>query len=232
MSWPEAEKAMARYPVVLLPVGAATKEHGHHLPLNTDWLQAEYLTHRLMERRPLLVLPTIGYGHYPAFVDYPGSVNLAAGTFRDTVIGICRSLSAHGAGAFYVLNTGISTIPPLQAARESLAEKDIAMQYSDLATLMADVESELGSQPRGSHADELETSVMLHIAPDRVRMQHAIPELARRSGPGRFCRKPGDGCGLLSPTGGWGDPTLATAEKGRLYIEELLTRLCREIDKM
>lgn len=232
LSWPEAEQALRQLPLVLLPIGAATKQHGHHLPLNTDWLQAEYLATAVMQQRPLLRLPTLGYGHYPAFLDYPGSVSLAANAFRDTVIDICSSLAAQGARRFYLLNTGISTVPPLQAAREHLASKGIRMAFTDTSTLMADIEQQLGSQPRGSHADELETSVMLYIAPDKVNMTAAVPELARPAGPGRFCRRAGEGCSVISPSGSWGDPTLANADKGRRYIEALLTRLCAEIDAL
>jgi len=232
LNWPQAERALRALPAVLLPIGAATKQHGHHLPLNTDWLQAEYLAAEVLRRRPLLLLPTLGFGHYPAFTDYPGSVSLAVDTFRDTVIDICASLAAQGARRFYLLNTGISTIPPLQQAREYLASKDICMAYTDTGALMADVEQQLGSQPRGSHADELETSVMLHIAPDKVDMTLATAELARPGGPGRFCRHAAEGCALVSPTGAWGDPTLASADKGRRYVEALLARLCAEIDAL
>jgi len=232
LSWPQAEQALAALPLALLPIGAASKQHGHHLPLNTDCLQADYLASQLMQRRPLLLLPTLAYGHYPAFLDYPGSVSLAADTFRDTVIDICRSLAAHGMRRFYLLNTGISTIPPLRAAQQTLASHGIRMAYTDTGTLMADVEQQLGSQPRGSHADELETSVMLHIAADKVDMRHAVPELATSTGPGRFCRQPGAGCSLVTETGAWGDPTLATADKGRRYTEALLQRLETEIDTL
>ena len=57
MTWREAEKALKRFPVIVTPLGARLKEHGHHLPLNNDWIMAEYLAKRIVERLPVLVLP-------------------------------------------------------------------------------------------------------------------------------------------------------------------------------
>ena len=59
LTWPEAELALYELPTVLLPLGARTKEHGHHLPLNNDWLIAEYLAQRVAAECPVLVLPTL-----------------------------------------------------------------------------------------------------------------------------------------------------------------------------
>src|SRR5204862_198844 len=103
MTWIEAEPLLARAPIVMIPVGAACKEHGHHLPLNNDLLIAEYLTRRVLDESPVIALPPVQYGHYPAFVEYPGSVNIGRETFRDTIVDICRSIHAFGPKKFYVL---------------------------------------------------------------------------------------------------------------------------------
>lgn len=116
LTWPEVESALSIYDTVLVPLGAQCKEHGRHLPLNTDWVFADYLTRRVVEVCRVIALPTIGYGYYPAFTEYPGSVNIGAEPFRDLVCDICRSFARHGLSKFYVLNTGISTIEPLAAA--------------------------------------------------------------------------------------------------------------------
>ncbi len=65
----------------------------------------------------MLVLPTLQYGYYPAFLEYPGSVSLSLETMRDTVVEICRSHARHGARRFYALNTGISTLRALATRR-------------------------------------------------------------------------------------------------------------------
>lgn len=230
LTWPEAESALARYPMVLLPVGAGTKEHGLHLPLNTDGLQAEYLTRRLIERCPLLALPMLSYGYYPAFVEYPGSVSLDLKTFRDIVIDICISMANHGAMRFYVLNVGISTNWALEPARLRLLDQGMLMEYTDLDKLAREEAAAVLEQPAGNHADELETSRMLYIAPEVVRMERARKDINHRRGPGPLTRNPNNDVGQFSPTGAWGDPTLATRDKGRLLTEILVEALVREIE--
>jgi len=90
LNWIEAEKTLREYDVVLVALGARTKEHGPHLPLNTDYIMAEYFKTRISKEVPVVVLPTIQYGYYPSFLEYPGSVSIQAGTFKSTVADICR----------------------------------------------------------------------------------------------------------------------------------------------
>ena len=90
LSWIEVEARLASGSVAILPIGAAAKEHGPHLPLATDWLTAEALGRALAEREDVLVFPSIGYGFYPAFVAYPGSTSVPEGAFEET----CRALVA------------------------------------------------------------------------------------------------------------------------------------------
>ena len=106
LTWTQAEQAPVELPVAMLPIGARAKEHGHHLPLNNDWLLAEYFTRRVLEQFPALALPTVQYDFYPAFVEYPGSIHIQKATFQNT---ICHLLANHRAQRIYVLNTGIST---------------------------------------------------------------------------------------------------------------------------
>ena len=114
----------------------------------------------------MLVLPTLQYGHYPAFLEYPGSISVRAEACRDTVIDICQSLASQGAKRFYVLNTGISTIKPLEAARSVIVARGFRMEYTDIRTAYAALRRQVETQPAGTHADEIETSMMLYIAPD------------------------------------------------------------------
>jgi creatinine amidohydrolase/Fe(II)-dependent formamide hydrolase-like protein len=67
LTWPEAEALFRRAPapVVVRPVGARTKEHGLHLPLNNDWILAEYFLARVLDALPVVALPGIPYGYYP-----------------------------------------------------------------------------------------------------------------------------------------------------------------------
>ena len=224
-TWPEAEKALRELPSVLIPLGARTKEHGHHLPLNNDWLIAEYLARRVADACPVLVLPTVQYGYYPAFLEYPGSVSVRAEACRDTIIDICQSLAGQGAKRFYVLNTGISTNAPLTAARASLLSQGLLFEFTDIRTAYAGLRHQIETQPAGTHADEIETSMMLYIAPDVVRMHLATRDIHPDRGPGGLRRDPEAKTGIYSQTGAYGDPTLATREKGERIVEGMVSYL-------
>src|SRR3954469_11107154 len=139
LTWPEAEKVLTPDAVVVLPLGAAAKEHGPHLKLKNDWIIAEYLKSRVVDRAKVVVAPTINYHYFPAFVEYPGSTHLRLETARDLVVDVCRSLARHGPRRFYVLNTGISTLAALIPAAETLAAEGVLLRYTDLRRATAAV---------------------------------------------------------------------------------------------
>jgi acetamidase/formamidase/creatinine amidohydrolase/Fe(II)-dependent formamide hydrolase-like protein len=227
--WTEAEPYLNRDRVVVLPLGAASKEHGPHLPLRNDQILAEYFAGRLVEARPVALLPTLTYGFYPAFLEYPGSVSLSFETQRDAVAEICRSIARHGPRRFYVLNTGISTRGPLQASAEILAQEGIVLRYTDLGQLRA-AEGALRQQQYGTHADELETSMVLYMEPGAVRMDQA---LADGTAEGRgLTRDPKKAGSIYSPSGIYGDATLATWKKGEAIVEDRVRAMLEDIDAL
>ncbi len=229
LTWPEAEQAIYTLPTVLLPLGARTKEHGHHLPLNNDWLIAEYLAKRVAAQCPVLVLPTLQYGHYPAFLEYPGSISVRSEVCRDTITDICESLASQGAKRFYVLNTGISTLKPLKAARAVIVARGSRMEYTDITTAYAALRRQVETQPAGTHADEIETSMMLYIAPDVVHLDRAERDIHADRGPGGLTRDPKSEAGIYSPTGAYGDPTLANVAKGKIMVEGMVQYLVQQV---
>jgi creatinine amidohydrolase len=231
LTWPEAEKALKNYSVVLLAVGARTKEHGPHLPLKTDYVLAEYLKDRVAREVPVAWLPTLEYAYYPSFLEYPGSVSVGAETFKNTVLDICLSLSRHGIRKFYVLNTGISTLPPLRAAAAELAKTDLTMWYLDLRETDKKLPPGLLKQEGGTHADEAETSMMLYIAPELVDMSKAVKDYDARPDRKGLTRDP-KGEGVYSPSGIWGDPTLATRDKGRVIVEAIVEEIVRQVREL
>jgi creatinine amidohydrolase len=230
LSWQETEGYLKEFRTVVIPVGARLKEHGHHLPLNNDWLIAEYLSKRVVGACKVLCLPTVPYGYYPAFVEYPGSVSIQLDTFRDYMVDICKSFARHGISRFYILNTGISTNRALAPAREILKKENIDMEYTDLTTAIAETEEKIREQEAGTHADEIETSIMLYIAPEVVKMEKAQKDIHKDWGPGGFSRNPETTKGIFSPTGAWGDPTLATVEKGKIVVEALVEHIVNFIN--
>ncbi len=232
LTWPEAELALYELPTVLLPLGARTKEHGHHLPLNNDWLIAEYLAKRVAEQCPVLVLPTLQYGYYPAFLEYPGSISLRSDVCRDMLIDICQSLASQGARRFYVLNTGVSTLKPLKAARPIIVAQGVRMEFTDISTAYAALRRQVETQPAGTHADEIETSMMLYIAPHVVRLDQAQRDIHPDRGPGGLTRDPKADAGIYSPTGAYGDPSLATLEKGKIVVEGMVSYLVQQVQTL
>src|SRR6516225_5368762 len=116
LTWVEAEKKLHPETIVVIPIGAASKEHGPHLKLKNDWLLAEYLKGEVIQSADVVVAPTVNYNYYPAFLEYPGSISLRLETACDLMVDICRSLARYGPQRFYALNTGISSIRPLKLA--------------------------------------------------------------------------------------------------------------------
>jgi creatinine amidohydrolase len=230
LTWVEAEAVLTPDAVVVLPLGAASKEHGPHLLLKNDWLLAEYYKERVLAAADVVIAPTLGYHHYPAFVEYPGSTSLSAETSRDVVVEICRGLARFGPRRFYVLNTGVSTVKPLRAAAEVLAAEGILMRFTDIIAMAEPIEKQVSEQPGGTHADEIETSMMLYMKPETVDMSKAVRDWAPKTKPG-FSRTP-DGPGHYSETGIWGDPTLATREKGEKVVEHMVAGILAEIEAL
>lgn len=229
LAWPEAEKVLTRDAVVVIPLGAESKEHGPHLKLKNDFLIAEYLKRRVVEASNVVVAPTVNYSFYPAFVEYPGSTSLRFETARDMIVDICRTLARSGPRRFYVINTGVSTRRPLQAAADVLKSDGILLRFTDLS-VTEPVEKTIRKEPGGTHADEIETSMMLYIAPESVDMSKAVNDY-HGDHPGPLTRDP-HGEGTYSPTGVWGDATLATREKGKIVTEALVKAVLSEIESL
>ena len=233
LSWPEVEQRIQAGAVAVLPVGAACKAHGPHLPMNSDLLQADWLAMALVQRADVLVWPAVTYGYYPAFTDYPGSVSLTRATFQQLVQEILGDIRRAGARAVLLLNTGISTIEPLQAAADKLTgELRIELANVYAGPRCRSVTKAIEEQPRGGHADELETSILLVIARKRVVLDKAqtwIPPDMAASGP--FSRSDPDNP-RFSPAGVWGDPTLASEDKGRRLLAAMLDDLLAAVETL
>jgi creatinine amidohydrolase len=230
MTWLEAERRLGPETIVMIPLGAAAKEHGPHLTLANDRILAEHWTAKVLERADVVVAPTLTYHFYPAFVEYPGSTTLRLETARDVVLDVVRSLAAFGPRRFYVLNTGISTVRALEPAAAQLAREGILLAYTDLKCLEP-VEREICQQELGSHADEGETSLMLHMAPETVDMSLAVKDASPR-GTGGLTRDASDGVKTYSPSGVWGDPTLATRAKGERLCAALVEACVADIARL
>lgn len=230
LTWQQAEEVLGPDTVVVIPLGAASKEHGPHLLLENDWLLAEYYKDRVYQEADVVIAPTVGFHYYPAFVEYPGSITLRHETARDLIVDIVRSLAAYGPRRFYVLNTGVSTVGPLNAAVDVLASEGIVLRFTDLLAALDPVCEEICEQEGGTHADEVETSMMLYIAPRTVTMRKAVKDYAPKNKTG-LSRTP-DGAGHYSKSGIFGDATLATREKGQRFVEALAETILADLEAL
>ncbi len=208
LTWPEAKVRFEAGALVVIPVGAASKAHGPHLPLKTDALTARALGQGLIERLPAVAAPVVGFGFYPAFTGFAGSQHLGAATFKALLAELLGNLRGHGVRRIVLLNTGVSTEDPID---------EIARGASDLLVLhmrgLGAAAERLLDIPEGGHADERETSVMLALEPRSVRMNRL--ELH----------------GPFEATGATGDPRRATAFKGERIlsarIDDIVTAIVR-----
>jgi creatinine amidohydrolase len=219
--WPEVQGRLDAGAIAMLPVGAACKEHGYHLPMNTDFLQAEWFAFSMAELAEVAVWPTLSYGYYPAFIDYPGSCSLSRVTFISTIYEILEDIVRAGASSVVVLNTGISTITPLKEAIARIASHGhVQLINCYQGPHYQAVVKELQEQLRGGHADELETSIMLAIAPEQVYMARA--EACTNSTIRGPFNRTDPKVANYSPSGVYGDPRLATRAKGERLVRAIL----------
>ena len=230
LTWVDAEKILDSSTVIVIPLGAESKEHGPQLRLKNDLLLATYYADRVIAASRVVLAPTINYSFYPAFVEYPGSTTLRLETARDMIVDICRSLARHGPKRFYILNTGVSTVRALEPARDSLAASGIVMRFTNGGRRSDSVEKAISKQAGGTHADEMETSMLLYMYPQFVDMTKAANDY--HPGAGGLSRDSTiairDGK-VWSRTGIYGDATLATREKGRRYVEAHVLDILDEI---
>lgn len=233
ISWTEAQKILSPEQVVLIPLGAGSKEHGPHLPLATDFLQAEAYKMGVAMQRKVIVTPTVNYGFYPAFIKYPGSTSLHFSTSTDMIVQLVHYLSAYGPKRFYIINVGVSTTPTLAKAAAILAEEGILLYYSDYNRKgFEDTEKGIRTNEFGGHADEIETSNVLAVKPDWVHMERAVNDSSGKNGsPGPLTPVPLEG-GVYVPSGINGYAALGTAEKGKKAIKAFTKELIREIDSI
>jgi creatinine amidohydrolase len=229
MRWDDVARRIDAGAIAILPIGAGAKQHGLHLPLNTDRIQAEWLAARLAARIDALVWPTLTYGHYPAFVEYAGSISLSAATFEAMVTEIASDILSHGCRALLVLDTGISTRVSIERAQARLKIGNTLHLKIHDGPRYRRAAAALARQRHGSHADELETSLMLAIAPEVVEIlrAEASPAIAKAT-PGPLT--PVDQTSPnYSRSGSFGDPTLATLEKGEALLAAMLDDLAEQV---
>ena len=253
MTSPEAREIVAEQRVPLLPVGSVGA-HGPHAPLKTDCvgpLEVCRLAAGLV-KGAAVVLPPVNYGFEGFHTNFPGTINITEQNLIGFVADILFSLAHEGFQKIIVVNGHGGNPPFLNLAMRRLN----AQTYPDtvacvvtwwdlipLEDLIRLSDSEIGGM---RHAGELETSVVLHTDPDLVQMDRAKKELwsgdLRQSAPATAGMSAAGGTPLGpamyvgwmggmggSESGVMGDPTVATAEKGRQWLSIAANNLAKFI---
>ncbi|BCG47218.1 Creatinine amidohydrolase [Citrifermentans bremense] len=218
MTMEEFSRGLSVSKTVYIPFGSV-EEHGSHLPLSTDTIEAYEVGKRAAERIPLFVAPPIHYGSCRSTSCHPGTISISTATLKSLLKDIVRSLHSHGLMNFIALtgHAGGSHKMALQDAGEELI-RELPMINMAVVTEY-DLAKEAGAgiiETRGdAHAGEIETSRIMHSHP------HLVKGLAE-------AEYPSFPTGILVrdkrsfwPGGVWGDPGKATAKKGRL-LESLV----------
>lgn len=232
ISWTHAREILNSETIVVIPLGAGAKEHGPHLPLSTDFLQAQELAKRVAAKKKVVITPTVSYGFYPAFLKYPGSTSTTFATATNMVVEIVRSLAGYGPRRFYVINVGVSTTPTLETAAKTLAEEGILLYFSRYDRPAFDkAEARIRTKTYSGHADELETSNVLSIRPDLVDMDRAVNDSSMKGKSGNMTPIMIDG-GNLNTSGINGYAALGTREKGEKNMASFAHEIMKEIDSI
>lgn len=204
---------LARDSRLLVPVGTC-EQHGPHLPLGCDTLIVERLADELSAEFGILRAPTIAYGvNTVTKRPFPGNASVRRKTLHRWMNDLLNSWEQGGVDAFIILTA--HGHDPHQEALSTLRTRHARVFTVDIFAL--DFTGYLDDPTGPMHGGELDTSLMLHLAPQLVRMDLAQDFVLTEKQQARFRRRAAGSVPALSP-GSLGRPTLASAEKGaRLY---------------
>lgn len=221
--WPEIDAA--RGIIAVLPVGAL-EQHGPHLPLDTDTVLATGMARRIANEIGGWLLPAIGYGEAWTAEDWPGTISLSAETLRRTIENIARGAKRIGCRGLVTVNGHFGNRAPISRAR--LALPALHLDYPGLDEAAAEFCTSKPAGPGFYHADEVETSMMLALAPEAVRMDKAVAEYPIF--PEAFGHEPMQ-LRSFNSSGVFGDPRPATAATGGKIIARIVTESVRQIEE-
>ena len=213
--------------VVVLAFGAL-EQHGPHLPLSTDTLTAEAVAERIAAALDALLLPSVGYGATWNMSGYPGTVTLRPETVEALALDIGRGVADAGARALVIVNGDWGNRAPLAKAAGALVLPTIVLNHPGLDEAAERARTSRPAAPGLMHAEEIETSLVLAIAPELVQ---GTAEAVYPDFPPEFGTVPMRMHGF-SPSGVFGDPTPATADKGRAMLDAIVTESLREVEEL
>lgn len=222
LTWQEAEQRIKETDTALLPVGAI-EQHGLHLPLDVDAFDADYLARKVAEAcsnpKPL-VLPLVPYGVSYHHDDFAGTISISNEAMAKFIYDIGVSVAKNGIKKLVIINGHGDNAPTLNYAAQMInRDTGIFVCVDTGETSDSDIEP-LASTPNDIHAGEIETSTTLAIRPELVQMDKAINSTLRFSN--RYLNFSSRNhvpwyvqTKKISEDGTMGDPTKASAEKGK-----------------
>ncbi len=227
--------------VVLQPI-AALEHHGPHLPLSTDTLIADALVDALVDGSDdgVLVLPTLAYGLSSEHVWAPGTVTLSPGVLLGVLDDVASSVVRLGGHRLAFLNTHGGNTDLLRVAAREIRARHGLYCFVVMPMLPPDKggpPSDQREEGLGIHGSAGETSLVCHLRPDLVHLEHArraIPtflseyELVGLAGGAEVAWLSND----LGPEGVIGDPTLATAAEGTARFESAVSSVRAVLDEV
>jgi creatinine amidohydrolase len=216
--------------VAVLPWGA-TEAHNRHLPYGTDVIEATRVAERAAELAhkrgaAIVVLPAIPFGNDEQQLDQACTISFRTSTALAILDDVARSLVRQGIDRLVIVNGhGGNQFQPL--VRDLQAEHGLLIVVANFFQMIPDVKDETFEKP-GDHADEFETSLLLHLCPDLVELPQAGTgerkpfAIGGLTQPGVWTPRPWS---TTHPDTGSGDPSLATAQKGERFFAAVTTAL-------
>jgi creatinine amidohydrolase len=211
--------ASAAGAIVVLPVGA-TEQHGSHLATGTDTQLAEAVSVAAAGRTGDLVLPALSYGCSLGHTSHwPGTISLLPATMAAMIVEIGRWVHASGFRKLVLVNGHATNGPPCQSALLQLRHElpDLRPRFVSLFDLTPEIAARYTEDAPDFHANEAETSMLLHLTPEAVKIDAAFDEPDRTVGRVLLYPMP-----AVTASGVVGTPSAATAERGRELFEALV----------
>ncbi|MGH9616089.1 MAG: creatininase family protein [Acidobacteriaceae bacterium] len=244
MKWPEVD-ALCRSDIAVVCCLSALEQHSWHLPMGTDYLIGGEIVRRLERSAPekLLCLPAIWLGCSSHHLTFAGTMSATLSTMSSVIRDITFSVHRHGFRKLLFINSHGGNRAALSASVQELGHEFPNMQIVG-ATYWQVAKQEIaairGSEFGGmGHACELETSVVLAVAGELVDMSRAEKDgILAESTYSRSEMLAGSlvdvykSMNEMSHHGGFGDPCLATAQKGERFLDAIvggLSALCADI---
>lgn len=220
-SWVDVARRIEDGTLAVLALGAC-EQHGAHLPLTTDTDMAHGVSKRLAEELDALLLPPIAYGDAWTASAYPGTISISPRTLQAMMEDIGHELLRMGVQGLVIVNGHFGNREPMLLAARALTTAGLPVCHLDYPGLERLAGKICDSQPAGPgfyHADEVETAIMLAVAPEGVDMERAEPSYP--DFPPTFGSEPMQ-FRDFNPSGVFGDPRPATAAKGEALIAGIL----------